>query len=99
MPAFQGLRFWSDAGCISLGFARRFATLVEEEKMRRAFVVVVDAPPPDPILRPGYNPDKCNALVEQSMAELYIDGLRLTACDVPHGWGNCRRLLPGEIGA
>lgn len=57
------------------------------KEMRHVFVVIVDTPPPDPILRPGYNPEKCDVLVSQKMAELNVPGLRFASSEIlPQNW-------------
>ncbi len=68
--------------------------------MRHVFVVVVDTPPPDPILRPGYNPDKCDVLVSKKMAELNAHGLRFVTPEVlPDDWGRpISDYFPEKIG-
>jgi hypothetical protein len=68
--------------------------------MRHVFVVVVDTPQPHPVLRPGYNPEKCDTLVSQKMAELNVRDLRFVTPEVlPQDWGKpISHFFPENIG-
>ena len=68
--------------------------------MRHVFIVVVDTPPPDPILRPGYDPDKCAALVSQKMSELNVASMRFASPEIlPGDWGKpIEQFFPEKLG-
>ena len=50
--------------------------------MRHVFVVVVDTPEDLSPLRTGYNPQMCDRLVSEKMAELSVHGLRFVTGEI-----------------